>query len=427
MELYKISGPSFLSGRVKVQGSKNAVLPMMAAAVVKRGVTTLYNCPDIADVHNAAEILRYIGCKVEYENGVLTIDSDCEIKNYVPCSIMSRLRASFLFAGALLGRCGSFSLSQPGGCNIGLRPVDIHLECFRRLGAVVETSANEIICRGKKLKPCELTLRFPSVGATENIMILASALEGKTRIINAAREPEIEDLQNMLSTMGAVITGAGTGVISIEGSKDCHRSRHTIMPDRIDAATYLTALACTEGSITLENTNSEHILNYINILRKCGMHIITSQDKISATKFKRLAGGINVTTGPYPGFATDTQSLLMAALSLSNGVSLIRENVFENRFCLAGLLSQMGADIRTYRHTASVRGVRSLASIDGRVCDLRSGAALAAAMMSCEGESVLRDIHYLDRGYEKFHEKYKSLGVNIERIEDSGEQRKTKT
>lgn len=427
MELYKISGPAFLKGSVKVQGSKNAVLPMMAAAVVRPGVTKLYNCPDITDVHNAAQILRYIGCNVEYDKGILTIDSDCEIKNYVPCHIMTRLRASFLFAGALLARCGGFKLSQPGGCNIGLRPVDIHLECFRRLGATVETSSNEIICRGKNLKPCELTLRFPSVGATENIMILASALEGKTRIINAAREPEIEDLERMLSAMGTVITGAGTGVISIEGAKGNHRCEYTIMPDRIDGATYLTALACTEGSITLENANPEHLLNYINLLRKCGMNIESSSDKIYATKSRRLTGGINVTTGPYPGFATDTQSLLMSALSLSNGVSLIRENIFENRFCLAGLLGEMGADIRTYRHTASVRGVRSLNPIDGRVCDLRSGAALAAAMMSCEGECILRDIHYLDRGYEKFHEKYKSLGVNIERIEDSGEQRNTQT
>lgn len=427
MELYKISGPAFLKGRVKVQGSKNAVLPMMAAAVANKGVTRLCNCPDITDVHNAAEILRYIGCKVEYDNGTLTIDSDCEIKNHVPCCIMTRLRASFLFAGALIARCGGFKLSQPGGCNIGIRPVDIHLECFRRLGATVETSSNEIICRGKNLKPCELTLRFPSVGATENIMILASALKGKTRIINAAREPEIEDLEKMLSATGAVITGAGSGVISIEGTNERHNTQYTIMPDRIDGATYLTALACTEGSITLENANPEHLLNYMNILRKCGMNLEVFQNKICATKHGRLGGGINVTTGPYPGFATDTQSLLMAALSLSNGVSLIRENIFENRFCLAGLLSEMGADIRTYRHIASVRGVRSLSPIDGRACDLRSGAALATAMMSCEGESILRDIHYLDRGYEKFHEKYKSLGVNIERIEDSGEQRKTQT
>ena len=418
MELYKISGPNSLKGNVDLQGSKNAVLPMMAAAVVNKGITRLCNCPDISDVHSAVEILRYIGCRAEYEQGVLTIDSCGEINNHIPCDIMTKLRASFLFAGALLARCKSFKLSQPGGCNIGLRPIDIHLESFRRLGATVETSGSVISCKGDNLKPCELTLRFPSVGATENIMILASSLKGKTRIINAAREPEIEDLQNILCKMGAKITGAGTGVITVEGEELTCDNEYYVMPDRIDCATYLTALACNEGSITLNKADPGHILNYINILRKCGMYIETHTDKIFAQKSGRLKGGINVSTRPYPGFATDTQSLLMAALSLSDGVSLIRENIFESRFCLSGILSSMGADIRTYRHTASVRGVRSLNPVSARVCDLRSGAALCCAMMSCDGVSYLRDIHYLDRGYEKFHEKYQSLGVDIERIED---------
>ncbi len=418
MEFYRISGPTDFSGSVKVQGSKNAVLPMMAAAVLNRGITVLENCPDISDVHDAIHILRYIGCKAEFNDGILTIDSSDDIKNYIPSEVMSRIRASFVFTGAILARCKSFNVSQPGGCNIGLRPVDIHLECMRKLGATVETSCDKISCRADKFCPCDLTLRFPSVGATENIMILASSVNGTVRIHNAAREPEIIDLQNMLCAMGAHITGAGTGVIAIKGT-DCFSDvRYKVMPDRIETATYLSALACCTGSITLENTDPAYLLGYISILKKCGMNIEFSSDRITADKYGRLKGGVTAETKPYPGFATDTQSLLMAVLSLSDGVSLIKENIFENRFCLAETLSKMGADIRIYNRIASVRGVRSLFPCRANVCDLRSGAALAVAMMSCDGTSELFGIHYIDRGYESFHHKYQSIGANIERIEN---------
>ncbi len=416
MEILKISGPTTLKGSVKIQGSKNAVLPMMAASVLNCGITCIENCPDISDVRDAADILRYIGCNVTMNEGVLTIDSSGDIKSDIPCEIMKRIRASFVFTGALLARCKRFNVSQPGGCNIGLRPVDIHLECFRKLGATVETSSQGIFCRLDSFHPCDLTLRFPSVGATENIMILASTIKGTVRIINAAREPEIIDLQNMLNKMGAHITGAGTSVIVIEGADSLGDVTYRVMPDRIDAATYLTALACTKGEIALEGSEPSHLLNYINILKKCGMDIEISYDKIYAQKQNRLKGGISVDTKPYPGFATDMQSLLMAALSISDGVSIIKENIFENRFCLARILTDMDADIRIYSRTASVRGVRSLRPCVADMCDLRSGAALSCIVMSCEGESKLGNIHYLDRGYEKFAEKYKSLGANIERM-----------
>lgn len=419
MEILKISGPGKLGGSIEVQGSKNAVLPMLASSLLNRGITRLYNCPDISDVRDAAVILEYIGCKVEFSNGVITVDSSGEITNHIPVEIMSRIRASFLFAGALLARCRSFTLSQPGGCNIGLRPIDIHLESFRKLGARVETSLADIVCTMDRVTPCDLTLRFPSVGATENIMILSCAAKGKIRIVNAAREPEIVDLQNMLNAMGAHITGAGTGVVVIEGTDSFNDVDYTVMPDRVDAATYLCALSCAGGSIEIKNAEPAHLMSYINVLRKCSMDIETSPGMITAQKTGRLKGGVDITTNPYPGFPTDMQSLLMAALSLSDGVSLIKENIFENRFCLAGILSSMGADIRIYRRTASVRGVRSLSSVRATVCDLRAGAALAAAMMSCDGVSELCNIGLIDRGYERFCEKYQSLGVNIERIEES--------
>ena len=418
METLKISGPCVLEGAVTVQGSKNAALPMMAASVINKGTTILKNCPDISDVRNAAEILRYIGCRVDFKDNVMTIDASGDINGYIPCEIMNRLRASFVFTGALLARCKKFSVSHPGGCNIGHRPVDIHLESFRKLGARVETTTDSISCSAEKYIPCDISLRFPSVGATENIMIYASAGNGKTRIFNCAREPEIEDLQNMLNSMGAHITGAGTSVITIEPADSFDNCQYTVMPDRIDAATYLTALACCRGNLTIENVRSTHLLTYINVMKKCGMDIEVHHDSINAGKTNRLKGGINAVTRPYPGFATDTQSLLMAALSLSDGVSLIRENIFENRFCLSSSLIEMGADIRIYNRTASVRGVRSLEPISAGACDLRSGAALCCAMMSCEGTSELYNVECLYRGYENFCEKYRSIGAYIERIEN---------
>ncbi len=417
MEVMRIYGPTRFSGSVNVQGSKNAVLPMIAAAVINPGITLLRNCPDISDVHDALSILKTIGCKVSFSNGVVTIDSSAPVSSYIPECAMRRIRASFIFTGALLARCKEFTVSQPGGCNIGLRPVDIHLEAFKKLGANICISASEITCKGASLTPCDITLRFPSVGATENVMILASALKGTTRIINAAREPEIEDLQNMLTAMGAKVSGAGSSVIVINGTDTPKNAEYTVMPDRIDTATYLTAVACNEGSLEINNANAKHLLSYINILKKCGMEIQIVDDCIKAYKNRRLAGNINVSTTPYPGFATDMQSLLMSVLCLADGIGLIKENIFENRFCLADTLSQMGADIRIYRRTASVRGVKALKPVYGCVCDLRSGAALAAAMMSAEGMSELSNIHYIDRGYEDFAEKYKSIGANIERIE----------
>lgn len=417
MKVFRICGPTVFKGQVEVQGSKNAALPMMAAAVAARGVTVIENCPDISDVHNAMEILNCIGCRAEFSSGNLTIDSTGEINSVIPSDIMGRIRASFVFTGALVSRCRGFSVSHPGGCNIGARPVDIHLDALRALGATVEISPSGISCSADNLRPCDISLRFPSVGATENIMILAASLDGTTRIMNSAREPEIKDLEDMLCSMGAHITGAGTSVIVIKGTSSLCGTKHRVMPDRIDTATYLTALALSSGSLTISNANASHLQSYINILKKCGMEIDIHQGIIKAQKTGRLKGGITAVTAPYPGFATDMQSLAMTALSLSEGVSLIRENIFENRFCLASTLCEMGADIRIYRHTASVRGVRSLSPVTASVCDLRSGAALAAAMMSCEGESTLGCIHYIDRGYEKFEQKYSKIGAHIERIE----------
>jgi len=416
MEALRIKGPTQLMGTVEVQGSKNAVLPMMAAAVINASRTKICNCPDISDVYDSCDILRLVGCKVEFVGNTLTIDSSYPITPVIPEEFMTKIRASFIFTGALLARCGKFCVSHPGGCKIGLRPVDIHLEALRRLGAGVELTSDEIRCNARKITPCDVTLRFPSVGATENIMILASTLEGTTRIINAAREPEIADLQNMLNAMGAHITGAGSSVVTIKGTKNLKSVEHSVMPDRIDTATYLSAVCCTGGKILITGADASHLSGYINLLKRCGASIEVTAEGILAEKTERLRGGARISTAPYPGFATDIQSLAMAVLCLTDGVSLIRENIFENRFCVSSSLCNMGADIRIYRSTASVRGVRTLMCANECACDLRSGAALALAMFASEGESQLSNIHYIDRGYEKFEQKYKALGADIERV-----------
>ena len=417
MEFFRITGPTVLGGCVKVQGSKNAVLPMMAASVLVKGITVLKNCPDITDVHNASDILRELGCSVEFKDNTLTIDSSMDLHSTISSEIMGKIRASFIFTGALLARCGEFTASKPGGCNIGLRPVDIHINAFRDMGAVIEMSPNGIRCTADKLTPCTVTMRFASVGATENIMILAASLNGTTRIVNAAREPEIVDLQNMLNSCGAHITGAGSSVIVIDGTESLKGTTYEVMPDRIDAATYLSAVALCGGSVDIMGAKPKHLINYINLLKNCGLEIELSDSGIYARKPSRLKGSISVSTMPYPGFATDMQSLLMSVLSVTEGVGIIRENIFENRFSMAQSLCNMGADIRIYSRSASVRGVRNLSSSKESVCDLRSGAALAIAMMGAKGVSYLDDICYIDRGYENFETKYQSIGADIERVE----------
>lgn len=417
MKVMKIHGPSVLEGCVNIQGSKNAALPMMAASVMNGGRTVLENCPDISDIRDSINILKSIGCTARYEKHTLTIDSSGRISHYIPSELMGKLRSSFLFTGAVLSRCGAVKVSLPGGCNIGARPVDIHLDAFKKLGVDVREDGFTVECRLDKIKPCDVRLRFPSVGATENIMLLCARSDGTTRIINAACEPEIVDLQRMLNSAGAEISGAGTPVVTIRGVKKLRDTTYKIMPDRIVTATYLTAAACCGGTVELSGAVAKHLSSYIALLRQCGMGIYVSGDKITAVRKGRLSGGVIARTKPYPGFATDTQSLVMAAMCFADGVGVIQENIFEDRFRLAEILSQMGADISISGRTASIRGVKHLGAVKAEACDLRSGAALAAAMLAAEGDSELGGIHYIDRGYEDFSENLISLGAQMERIE----------
>lgn len=418
MEIMRIEGPARLEGVVKIQGSKNAALPMLAAAVITGRATVLENCPDITDTDASIGILRSLGCTVSRRGGRLIIASDGELTYEIPREKMCRLRSSFLFTGALLARCGRAICTYPGGCRIGARPINLHLDAFRRLGVDVRVDGERIECRADSLRPADIYLSFPSVGATENIMLLASSIEGTTRIYGAACEPEVEDLQRLLCKMGVRIRGAGTPYVEINGTKSFKDAHHRVMPDRVDAATFTAAVGCCGGEIELSEADVRVMSPFVALLRRCGMSFYTRRDgSLTVIKNKRMRGGVCARTAPYPGFATDMQSLLTAVLSLSEGVSLIREDIFENRFCMCSDLKRMGADICVTGKTASVRGVRRLKAADARACDLRSGAALAAAMLAADGVSTLSGMEFTDRGYEDLAARLRLLGAKAERIE----------
>lgn len=417
MNVIKVCGPSHAEGIADVQGSKNAALPMMAAAVITGEKTVLENCPDISDIRVTADILRTLGCSVSFENNTLTVDSSGEVTNYIPMHLTCKLRSSFLLCGALLARCKNVSLAYPGGCRIGCRPVDIHLNAFEKLGAKITKTDEGVSLAMDKFTPCDVYFPFPSVGATENVMIYAAAMPGTVRIIGAACEPEIADLQKMLNSAGGNVSGAGTPVVTIRGTKAFSGTRCSVMPDRIAAATLMTLPAMTGGEIILRNACARHVSPYIAFLRKHGVSVCSCSDGLAVSAKKRLNADAVIQTAPYPGFATDMQSLCMAVSSLGKGVCVIKENVFENRFLMSGALTAMGADIKVRGRCASIRGVRSLNCANVSASDLRSGAALIAAMSAAHGESSLSGIEYIDRGYENIVRDFSALGVDIERIE----------
>lgn len=418
MEIMRIEGPSHLEGTVKIQGSKNAALPMLAASVLTGGVTVLENCPEITDINASIGIMRSLGCTVSRRGGRLIISSDGELSSEIPDERMCRLRSSFLFAGALLARCGRVTCTYPGGCRIGARPINLHLDAFKKLGVDVKSDGEVIECKAGTLRAADIYLSFPSVGATENIMLLSSVIEGTTRIHGAACEPEVVDLQRLLCKMGVRVSGAGTPYVEINGTRRFKTAYHRVMPDRVDAATFIAAVGCCGGELELTEADVHVMSPFIALLRQCGMSFYPRRDgSLTVIRGKRLYGGVCARTAPYPGFATDMQSLLAAVLSLSDGVSLIREDIFENRFCMCSALLRMGADININGKTASIRGVRRLRAAAADACDLRSGAALAAAMFAADGVSQLSGIEFIDRGYEDFIPRLRKLGAKAERIE----------
>ncbi|WP_418853670.1 UDP-N-acetylglucosamine 1-carboxyvinyltransferase [Phascolarctobacterium succinatutens] len=419
MEKLIVKGGNRLVGAVKTSGAKNAVLPIIAASILGTTPSHLDEVPMLEDVHTISEVLKCLGLAVECspEKNVLDIDST-EITSYeAPYELVRTMRASFLVMGPLLARIGKARISMPGGCAIGARPIDIHLKGFEALGVKIEQGHGYIEASAPEgLKGTSIYFDFPSVGATENIMMAASLAEGTTILENAAEEPEIVDLANYLNKMGAKIRGAGTDTIRIEGVDKLHGADYTIIPDRIEAGTYMIAAAMTGGDVVVENVLPEHQKPLIAKLREAGAVVEEDIDKVRVIGQNPLKA-VSIKTLPYPGFPTDMQAQMMAMMVIAEGRSKVTETVFENRFMHVVELNRMGAQISTEGRSAVIDGPCKLTGCDVRATDLRAGAAMILAGLVAEGTTRIGDLHHIDRGYENIVAKLKNLGADIERVD----------
>lgn len=405
-----------LKGNVRIGGAKNSALPILAASLLGTEDIILEDVPKLKDVEVICEVLSSLGAKIEIlDKGIIKINSK-DINNYeTPYELMSKMRASFLVMGPLLTRLGKTKTSLPGGCAIGTRPIDLHLKGFKALGAKIDVDHGNIGAYADKLIGDRIYLDFPSVGATENIMMAAVMAEGETIIDNAAMEPEIVDLANFLNKLGADIKGAGTSSIRIKGVKELGGCTHSVIPDRIEAGTYMVAAAITKGDIVVENVITSHIKPIIAKLREAGCTIIENNDKVRVIGAEELKA-VDVKTLPYPGFPTDMQAQFMSLMSVSKGTSVVIETVFENRFMHVDELKRMGADIKIDGRSAIIQGVDNLMSAPVKATDLRAGAALILAGLVADGTTEISDIYHIDRGYEDIEGKLTNLGAKIRRI-----------
>ncbi|MBQ7596430.1 MAG: UDP-N-acetylglucosamine 1-carboxyvinyltransferase [Clostridia bacterium] len=416
MDSLVIKGKKRLGGTAEVHGAKNSALPLLAASAAVGGECVFHNIPDLSDVRATLKILRSLGCFVDMENGTALCDSTLLCENEISHSLMRVLRSSFIFMGALLSRTGKASMCTPGGCEIGLRPVDIHLSAFEQMGISVNYENGRIICEADSgIRGADIDLPIPSVGATENIMIAASRADGVTYIRNAAREPEIEDLSGFLNACGAKISGAGESTIVIEGVEKLHPAEYTVMPDRIEAASFLACAAVTGSDLLVKNTVRGHLNAVISVFEQAGCRFSFEENGIYIKSPPRLRKMKTVRTMPYPGFPTDCQAVIMAMASIANGTTIINENIFENRFSHAGELNRMGADITVSGKTAIVNGVRNLYGANVKATDLRGGMALVLAGLAAYGETNIDSICYIDRGYEKIERSLSLIGADIRR------------
>ena len=413
MGVYHITGGKKLCGQLKVGGGKNAILPILASVVLNGSESVIHNCPNIADTLISIEMLQSIGCKVKYEGDTLIVDSSTADNWNVPAHLVREMRSSFIFLGGVLSRFGKCNISYPGGCALGARSIDLHIMALRKLGATIIEEHGFIYCSAEKLIGTRIYLGKPSVGATENIMLSAVFAEGETIIDNAAREPEIQDLEKFLNGMGAKIAGAGTSRIRIKGVEKLHRVEHTVMPDRIVAGTFLTAAAITGGNLRLTHINPEHLYPITSKLSEAGCAIRMERDSAyleAPTKIR----SIELITNPHPGFPTDMQPQFTALLSLSDGVSIIKETVFESRNRHIAELKRMGADISlTDGSTFIAKGIRKLKGAPVDAMDLRGGVALILAGLVAEGTTTVYNSNYIERGYEKIEDSLNAIGASV--------------
>ena len=420
MEKLIINGGHPLQGRVKISGAKNAVLPIIAATLLgQEKASRLDEVPALDDVHTIAEVLEALGVTVQLdrEKSTFTVDAQKIGSWEAPYDLVRKMRASFLIMGPLLARCGRAKISLPGGCAIGTRPIDLHLKGFEALGAEIEIGHGFIDARAPQgLKGARIYLDFPSVGATENIIMAASMAEGQTVLENPAQEPEIIDLANYLNVMGAKVRGAGTNVIKIDGVKKLVGADYTIIPDRIEAGTYMVAAAMTQGDVYIENAISEHLKPVIAKLKEAGVTIDEDVDGIRVRCDHRTKA-VDIKTMPYPGFPTDMQAQFMAMIAVSEGTGMVTETVFENRFMHVDELKRMGANIKIDGRTSVVEGVDTITGCQVKATDLRAGAAMVLAGLVAEGETQIGYIHHIDRGYDHLVPKLVALGADIRRVD----------
>lgn len=412
-----IQGGNRLAGEVTIQGAKNSVLPVLAATILTGGEVELRRCPRLRDVEASIRILQALGCRAAWQGDNLAVDTSRLSGCAIPDALMREMRSSAIFLGAILARCGQAELSYPGGCELGPRPIDLHISGLRALGAEIDDTGGTLHCKAQKLTGREIVLGFPSVGATENLMLAACGAEGVTVLSNAAREPEIEDLQNFLNTCGGEVTGGGTSTVVIRGGRPLHGGTYTVIPDRIAAATYLCAAVSAGGDIFLRGAREAHLSTVTAALREAGCAITADSSGIACRCGGRLNAPRPIRTAPYPGFPTDAQAIVMAALLRCRGAAVFEENLFSSRYRHVDELARMGADIRTSGRVAVVLGVERLHGAAVRSTDLRGGAALCVAALTAEGETVVSDIAHIDRGYQSLEQDLTALGAEIRRAE----------
>ncbi len=412
-----IEGGHKIQGELTVGGAKNAVLPILAATLLTAGESYISNCPVLSDVYTAGRIITSLGGKCCRQEDTLCVDTaditSCDISE----ELMRKMRSSIVFLGAILARMGSCRLSFPGGCELGARPIDIHLWALRKMGVRITEAHGVLDCTlPDAVNSCQLVLPFPSVGATENIMLLAAKSEATVTIINAAREPEITDLAGYINSCGGDIIGAGTETVTIRGVKELHPCEYRVMPDRIVAGTYLCAAAITGGEILLSGADKNHIHSILACYEQMGCSVYTFDDKIYLSAKSRPKPIKNLKTLPYPGFPTDCQPIIMSVLTKASGTSVIYESIFENRYRAAPELCRMGADIKTEGKVAVIEGKSSLWGATVFAPDLRAGAALVLAGLGAEGITKVKDVHYIDRGYQAIERELCRVGGNIKRV-----------
>ncbi len=414
MSHYTIQPCTNIGGTVNISGSKNASLPILAAALLADGDNVISNIPNLSDTKNMCELLSISGAKIVNDNGTLHINSENLTDKKLPLELVNKLRASFLIIAPLLAKCGKVRIPLPGGCQIGARPIDLHLKGFSAMGAKIKQGHGYVELKCKKLQPAKIYLDFPSVGATENIMTAASMTDGETIIENAAGEPEIVDLSSFLCEMGAEIIGAGTDTIKIIGRKNLKPTQHTVIPDRIEAGTFMAISAITKSNLTINNVIPDHLKPVTAKLKEMGFTINENSNSIEIVPCEKFKT-VDIKTLPYPGFPTDMQSQFMSLMSVADGTGVVVETVFENRFMHVPELLRMGAKIKIDGRTAVIDGIKKLSGAKVRATDLRAGAALVIAALGAQGETEIDEIEHIERGYEDFEKKLTSIGVSIKK------------